>query len=57
VRVTTIDNNVTCLKVWLELSNEVIDSRSSLDKKNNLAGKLQLGAELLHRVGALNVCT
>lgn len=55
VRVTTVNDDITLLHVGQELVNEGIDSRASLDKKDDLARALQLGAKLLDGVGADNV--
>lgn len=54
VRVTAINDDVTLLKVGLELGNEVVDSVTSLDEQNNAAGSLELVNELLDGVGTKN---
>jgi hypothetical protein len=55
VGVTTIDDDITLLQVGLELLNEAVDSRTSLDEKNDLARALEFSAELLDRVCALDL--
>jgi hypothetical protein len=57
MRVTTIDDNVALLKVGLELADEAVNGRTSLDKEDNLARALELRDELLNRVGALDLGT
>ena len=57
VRVTTIKDDVTGLKMGLELSNKVVDGRASLDEQDDLAGPLQLGDKFLNRVSALDFGT
>ena len=55
VRVTTVNDDVTLLKVGLELSDEVIDGLTGLDKEDDSSRGLELGAELLDGVGTDNV--
>lgn len=55
VRVTTINDDVTLLEVWLELSDKVIDSLTGLDEEDDSPWGLELGAELLDGVGTDNV--
>lgn len=55
VRVTTVNDDVALVHVGEELSNEVVDGLAGLDKKDDTAGALELGAELLNRVGANDV--
>lgn len=55
VRVSTIDDDVTLLEVRLELADEVIDGLTGLDEKDDSSRSLELGAELLDRVGTDNV--
>ena len=60
VRVAAVDNDVALLEVRLELGDEVVDGRAGLDEEDDLAGALELLAELLDRVGAddrLACCT
>jgi len=57
MRVTTVDNDVTLLKVGLELSDEAVNCRTGLDEKNDLSRTLKLGDELLNRVCALDLGT
>lgn len=57
VRVSTIDDNVTSLKMGFKLLDEVVNGLASLDEKNNFAGTLQLGNKLLNRVSPLDVGT
>jgi hypothetical protein len=52
VRVATVNDDVTLLKVRLELADEVVDGRAGLDEEDDLARRLELLAELLDRVGA-----
>jgi hypothetical protein len=52
VRVSTVDDDVALLEVGLELADEVVDGLTSLDEENDLAGSLELGAELLNGVSA-----
>lgn len=52
VRVTSIDDDVALLEVRLKLLDERVDSRASLDEKDDFAGRLELGAELFDRVSA-----
>ena len=47
VRVTTVNDDIALLKVGDELLDESIDSRASLDEEDDLAGALELRAELL----------
>jgi hypothetical protein len=56
VGVTTINDDIALLKVRHQLSDEIIDGRAGLDKKNDFAGTLKFGGELLDRVGTLDVC-
>jgi hypothetical protein len=55
VRVTTIDDDIALLEVRDELLDEVIDSWASLDEEDDLAGGLELLAELLNRPRALDL--
>jgi len=55
VRVTTIDDDVTLLQVGLELLDETVDSRTSLDEEDDLARALEFCAEFLDGVCTLNV--
>ena len=55
VRVTTVNDNVTLLEVRLELADEVVDGLAGLDEEDDSPGSLELGAELLDRVGTDNV--
>ena len=48
VRVTAVNDDVTLLEVRQELLNEGIDGRTSLDEKDDFAGALELGNELLN---------
>ena len=50
--VTTIDDDVARLEVRNELLDESVNGRPSLDEEDDLAGTLELGAELLDRPGA-----
>lgn len=52
--VTAINDDITGLKVRLELGNEIVDSLTSLDEQDDLTGPLQFGDELFDRVGALD---
>ena len=55
VRVTTVNDDVTRFEVRDELLNESIDGGTGLDEEDDLAGTLELGAELLDRVGTLDL--
>jgi hypothetical protein len=55
VRVTTVNDDVALLEVWLELSNKVVDGLTGLDEEDDSPGSLELRAELLNRVSADNV--
>ena len=55
MRVSTVDNDVASLEVGLELLDEVIDSLTSLDEKNDLARALKLGNEFFNRVSPLDI--
>jgi len=55
VRVSTINDDVTLLEVWLELSDEVVNSLTGLDEENDSPGCGELAAELLDGVGTDNV--
>lgn len=57
VRITTVDEDVTWLKVGYELLNKGVDGGASLDEKDNLARPLEFFNKLLDRVGALDVGT
>lgn len=51
VRVAAVNDDVALLEVRLELLDEVVDGRAGLNEEDNLAGALELLAELLDRVG------
>lgn len=51
----TVDDDITLLEVRHELIDEGVDSGPSLDKENDLARALELGAELFNRVRANDV--
>ena len=55
VRVTTVNDNVTFLEEWLELSDKVIDGLTGLDEEDDSSRSLELLAELLNRVSTDNV--
>ena len=55
MRVSTINDDVTLLEVWLELSDKVVNSLTGLDEKNDSPGCSELAAELLDGVGTDNV--
>jgi hypothetical protein len=57
IRVTTIDDDVTGLKVLEELVDEVVNSVTSLDEQNNTTGLLELFGELLDRMSTENALT
>ena len=52
VGVTTIDDDVSGLKVGDELLDELVNGRTGLDEEDDLAGALELGAKLLNGVRA-----
>lgn len=56
VRVSTIDDDVSLLKVGYQLLNEVIDSGSGLYEKDDFARAFEFGHKLLNGMSALNVC-
>jgi hypothetical protein len=53
--VTTVNDDIALLKERKELLNEVINSRTSLDKEHNLARTLKLSAKLLNGVSSNNL--
>ncbi len=53
--VTTVDDDVTLLEVWLELTNEIINGLTGFDEEDDFSGFGQFGAELFDRVGANDV--
>ena len=55
VRVTAVNDDVTRFEVGDKLLDEGIDGSTSLDEKDDLAGTLELGGELLDRVSTLDV--
>jgi hypothetical protein len=55
VRVTTVNDDVALLEVWLELANEVIYGLSGLDEENDTTGGLEALAEFLNGVSADDV--
>lgn len=55
VRVSTVNDDVALLEVGLELRNKVVDGFAGLDEEDDTAGRLELGAELLDRVGTNDV--
>lgn len=46
MRVSTVDDDVALLKMWLELRDEGVNRRTSLDEENDLARMLEFGYEL-----------
>jgi len=50
VRVSSIDDDVSLLEMGFKLTDEVVDSLSSLDEKDDLSGSLEFGAKLLNGV-------
>lgn len=57
MRVTPVYDDVAFFQVWLQLGDEAVDCRASLDEKDYLAGTLELGNELLNGVRALDFGT
>jgi hypothetical protein len=55
VRVTTVNDDVALLEVGLELADEVVYGLTGLDEEDDSPWGLELGAQLLDRVGADNV--
>lgn len=55
--VSTVDDNVTSLEMGGELVDEGVYSRAGLDEEDDLTGGLQLCAELLNGMCALDVGT
>jgi len=52
VRVASVNDDITSLEERQDLGNEVVDGLAGLDEHHDLAGTLQLLAELLDRVSA-----
>jgi len=57
VRVSTINDDISLLEEWLELTNEVVNGLTGLDEENDSPGLGELAAELLDGVGTDNVGT
>ena len=55
MRITTIDDDITLLKMGSELLDEGINGRTGLDEEDNFAWLLELRNELLDGVSTLNV--
>ena len=55
VGVAAINDDVTLLKMGDELLDEGVNSVAGLDEEDNFAWPLQLGSELLDRVGSLHL--
>lgn len=55
MRVTTVDDDVTLLKVGRELVDEGVDGGAGLDEDDHLTRALELGNKLLDRVGGDDV--
>ena len=56
VRVATIDDDVTLLEIWFELFDEVIDSRTGFDQKDDLSWFFEFGAQFLDGMSSLDIC-
>jgi len=50
VRVSSIDDDVSLLEMGFKLTDEVVDSLSSLDEEDDLSGSLEFSAKLLNGV-------
>lgn len=48
MRVTTVNDDVALFKVGDELRDELVNGIASLDEKDDFAGALELGNELLN---------
>jgi len=55
MRVTTIDDNITLLKVRFELFDELVDGIASFDEEDDLTRLLEFSAEFFDGVSALNI--
>lgn len=55
--ISAIDDDVAFLEVRLELGDEAVDRRTSLDEEDDFAGTLELGDKLLDGVCALDLGT
>lgn len=55
MRVTAIDDDVALLQMWLKLLDECVYGRTGFYEQNDLSWSLELLAELLNRVSALDI--
>lgn len=55
MRVTAIDDDVALLQEWFELLDKRIYSRTGFYEQNDLSWSLELLAQLLNRVSALDI--
>ena len=55
--VTAIDDDIAALKMSFKFGNELINSRSSFYKEDNLSGLLQLGAKFFNAPSTLDFGT
>jgi hypothetical protein len=55
VGVSTIDNDISWFEMGLKLTDEVVNCRTSLHEKHNLARPLELGNKFFDGVCALNL--
>lgn len=52
VRVSSVDDDVSLLEVRFKLTDEVVDSLTSLDEEDDLSGSLEFGAKLFDGVSS-----
>ena len=55
VRVSTVNDDVTLLEVWLELSDKVVDGLTGLDEEDDSSGSRGVFSELRDSVGPADV--
>ena len=55
MRVSTINDDIALLEVWLELTDKVVNGLTGLDEENDSPGLGELAAELLDGVGTDDV--
>lgn len=55
MRVSTINDDISLLEEWLELTDEVVNGLTGLDEENDSPGLGELAAELLDGVSTDNV--
>lgn len=55
VRVSTINDDIALLEVWLELTDKVVNGLTGLDEEDDSPGSSELLAKLLNGVGTNDV--